>query len=69
MIVCWQMNSSILLYDGANVTVPANGYRDITANYQYKASGRDYVTYIISYNGNQIDSWKGTLDILPQPIY
>jgi hypothetical protein len=69
MVVHWQMNSSILLYDGGNVTVPGNGYRDITSSYQYQTSGRDYITYIISYNGNQIDTWKGTLDIRPQPTY
>jgi hypothetical protein len=67
MIVHWQMNTSILMYDGMNVLVPANSYRDITNQYLYRASGKDYITYVISYHGNPIDTWKGTLDIQPPP--
>jgi len=61
------MNTSILMYDGMNVLVPANSYRDITNQYLYRASGKDYITYVISYHGNPIDTWKGTLDIQPPP--
>ena len=67
IVVHWQLNSSILIYDGANVIVPKNSYIDITSQYQYKNSGKDYITYIISYNGNQIDTWKGDMDIASQP--
>jgi hypothetical protein len=67
MVVRWQMNSSILMYDGMSVLVPGNGYQDVSCQYRYQASGKDYITYIISYNGNPIDTWKGTLDIQPAP--
>ena len=63
MVVHWQMNSSILVYDGMSVLVPGNGYQDVSCQYRYRDPGRDYITYIISYNGNPIDTWKGTLDI------
>ncbi len=64
--VNWQANSSITgNYDSGQVTVPGNGYKDITKGYYYTATGMVKITYTISYNGNQLDTWTGTQNIAP----
>ncbi len=64
--VNWQANSSITgNFDSGSVTVPKNGYLDITKGYYYTAIGTEKITYTIYYSGTQIDSWSGTYTIAP----
>ena len=66
--VTWQAHSSVTgNYDSDSVTVPANGYVDVTKNYLYTTAGPVSLSYTISYNGNQLDSWSGTLNVEAVP--
>jgi hypothetical protein len=66
--VTWQAHSSVTgNYDNGSVTVPANGYVDVTKNYLYTTAGPVSLSYTISYNGNQLDSWSGTLNVEAVP--
>jgi uncharacterized repeat protein (TIGR02543 family) len=46
------------------VTVPQNGYIDVTNKYYYTVAGTWTVTYTISINNSQVDTWSGTMIIL-----
>ena len=46
------------------VTVPQNGYIDVTNRYYYPIAGTWNVTYTISINNSQVDTWSGTMIIL-----
>ena len=62
----WQAYSSVSgNYDSGTVTIPKNSYLDITRNYIYTNVGPVTITYTIYYNGVQIDTWSGTMNILP----
>ena len=47
------------------VTVPQNGYIDVTNRYSYPIAGTWNVTYTISINNSQVDTWSGTMTVLP----
>jgi hypothetical protein len=47
------------------VTVPQNGYIDVTNKYYYTVAGTWTVTYTISINNSQVDTWSGTMTVLP----
>ena len=64
--VNWQANSSVTgNFDGGSVTVPKNSYVDVTKSYYYTVAGVVNLTYTIYYNGSQINTWSGTMNVLP----
>ena len=64
--VNWQAHSSVTgNFGNGSVTVPKNGYVDVTNNYYYTVAGVVNLTYTIYYNSNQIDTWSGTMNVLP----
>jgi hypothetical protein len=66
--VTWQVNFSANGNPYSNysdsVTVPKNGYIDVTNRYYYPIAGTWNVTYTISFNGSQLDTWSGTMNVL-----
>lgn len=64
--VDWQANSSVTGdFAGGNVRVPANDCIIITEDYFYESVGITEVTYTISHNGRELDSWSGTVNVIP----
>jgi uncharacterized repeat protein (TIGR02543 family) len=64
--VTWQAFSSVTgNFDSGSVTVPANGSISVTKSYYYTVGGAVNLTYTIYYNGAQINSWSGTMNVLP----
>jgi hypothetical protein len=60
--VHWQAHSSVAGdFAQGDVTVPKNGYFHVTEWYYYKTAGTLTITYTISYKGNKLDSWSGTM--------
>jgi hypothetical protein len=65
--VTWQVNFSANGNPYSNytdsVTVPKNGYVDVTKNYYYTVAGTWNATYAISFNGSQLDTWSGIMNV------
>lgn len=55
----------LISFTGGKVTVPKYGHKEITAKYYYETAGARVITYTIYYRGMKIDSWSGTLNVLP----
>jgi hypothetical protein len=66
LIITWQSHSSVTgNFDSGSIVVPKNGYVDVTRSYYYTVAGAVNLTYTIYHNGNQIDTWSGTMNVLP----
>ena len=69
VLVTWQVHFSVNGNSYSNysdsVTVPKNGYIDVTKNYYYTVAGMWNVTYTIFFNSSQLDTWSGTMNVLP----
>ncbi|MCD6599542.1 MAG: hypothetical protein J7L19_03110 [Dehalococcoidia bacterium] len=56
--------SDFEICDKGTVTVPADRDVDISHRYFYKTVGIQGVTYTISQNGRELDSWSGSIDVI-----
>lgn len=66
IVVNWQANSSVTgNFDNGTVTVEKYNYVDVTKGYYYTAPGPVKITYTIYYNGTQLDTNSGTLNVVP----
>jgi PBP1b-binding outer membrane lipoprotein LpoB len=64
--VSWQANSSVTgNFDSGSVTVPKNSYKDVTKAYHYTSAGPVTINYTIYYNGVQIDTKSGAMNVAP----
>ena len=64
--VHWQAHSSATGdFDQGDVTVPRNGSVTVTKAYYYTTAGTWNIDYSISYAGNRVDSWSGTMIVSP----
>jgi len=52
-------------FDGGSKTIPANSSKSITKRYFYETAGQIELTYTISYKDSVIDSWSGTVNVIP----
>jgi len=64
--VDWNAYSSAKgeIFDSGTVTIQANGYRSIIESYYYTTLGPVTETYTLYYNGEELDSWSGTLNVI-----
>jgi hypothetical protein len=66
MVITWKANSSVTgNFDSGSVTIPKNGYIDVTRGYVYSTAGPVTITYTIYFNGNLLDTWSGVMSVLP----
>jgi hypothetical protein len=64
--VHWQAHSSAAGdFDQGDVTVPKNGHVNVTKGYYYTTTGTLKIDYAISYRGNKLDTWSGTMNVAP----
>jgi len=47
------------------VKVPARGSTEVPHQFQYSEAGTNTVTYIIKYDGKELDRWSGTVTVAP----
>ena len=66
--VDWDATTSAGEEFSGTVTVPAKGQYDISRNcfYENDVGPLDW-TYTISHNGRELDSWHGTMNVIPGP--
>ena len=63
--ISWEAHSSVTgNFDGGSAAVRRNGL-DIKKQYLYDKTGLVEITYTISYKGTKLDSWSGTLKVIP----
>jgi hypothetical protein len=55
----------VVAFTGGTVTIPKYGHKDITTSYCYETAGARQVKYTVSYGGNVVASWTGTLTVNP----
>jgi hypothetical protein len=66
--VNWNALTSAEKEFGGTVTVPAKGQYAISRHYFYENDvGPLDWTYTISHNGRELDSWHGTMNVIPGP--
>ena len=64
--VDWQGYSSVTgNFDSGNVVVPRRSYKEIKRDYSYDTAGQVQITYRIFYKGIELDSWSGSMIVLP----
>jgi hypothetical protein len=64
--ISWLAHSSLTgNFGSGSVTVPKNSYADVSKGYHYSTPGILTITYTTFYNGVQLDSWKGTMNVAP----
>lgn len=62
----WQGHSSVSgNFDNGSVIVPKRSSVSIEKGYYYETAGSREITYTITYNGTVLDSWSGTLNVIP----
>jgi hypothetical protein len=54
-----------IAFTGGAVTMPRYGHKEITTKYYYETAGIKQITYTIYYDGIKLDTWSGTLNVLP----
>jgi len=52
-------------FAGGSEIIPANGSKTIARSYYYTTAGSIGLTYTISHNGHELDSWSGILNVIP----
>jgi hypothetical protein len=64
--VNWKAQSTVT-GDFANesATLRRNGSLDIKRQYQYNKTGPATITYTVLYKGTELDSWSGTVNVIP----
>ncbi len=66
--VYWSAVTSAEKEFHGTVTIPASGTRDISENYYYENDiGPLEWTYTISHNNSELDSWHGSMNVVPGP--
>ena len=64
--ISWNVHSSNTGdFDNGDITIPANSSKSITERYFYETAGQIELTYTISYRDSVIDSWSGTVNVIP----
>lgn len=64
--VDWNVHSSETGdFGGGSITIPANSNKSIAERYFYETAGSIEITYTISYRGDELDSWSGTVNVIP----
>ena len=64
--VQWQAHSSVIgNFDSGTVVVPRRSYKEIRRDYYYDTAGQVQITYKIFYEGTELDSWSGSMIVLP----
>jgi len=64
--VDWQGHSSVTgNFDSGTVIVPKRSYKEIKRDYSYDTAGQLQITYKIFYEGTELDSWSGTMNVSP----
>ena len=68
LTIDWQANSSAIgNFDSGSVLVPKNGFVDVTKKYHYTTTGAAKMTYTISHNGVQLDTWSDNMNVTFYP--
>jgi len=70
LVVDWDAYSSAkgAIFASGTVTIPANGHKSVPGSYYYDTPiGPLTETYTIYYRGKKLDSWSGTLNVVPGP--
>lgn len=52
-------------FDEGSENIPAGSRKSITRSYFYETAGQIKLTYTISYKDSVIDSWSGTVNVIP----
>jgi len=64
--VQWQAHSSVTGdFDSGSVNVPKRSYIEIMKDYYYNTAGPVLITYRVFYDGTELDSWSGSMNVLP----
>jgi len=52
-------------FDEGSENIPAGSRKSITRSYFYETAGQINLTYTLSYKDSVIDSWSGTVNVIP----
>jgi len=62
----WLAHSSVTGdFDSGVITVPSRGSVEVSKGYSYETDGEREITYKIFYEGTELDSWSGTMVVVP----
>lgn len=65
LVVTWIAHSAVAGdFDNGTVTIPKNGFVEVTRSYIFNVPGHALITYNISYNGTSVSGYSGSINVL-----